>query len=194
MSNDRAVAWVGTVLVAVHGLVNAAHGMAHLELGVENSNWQQKFILVVIWAESPCCRSVALDLPCTVRRSYSHWLDGGGIRLWSLLSLRYGFAGPRGLFAAGGCAGVVSNKCSVCCRFASAGHCGGPMEQAKTSRMMRCGREAPESFAAASGVTVWLPNNSMQPPDAAISPSRTGVRRWCLSLTGRTSSSISPTS
>ena len=48
MSNDRGVAWVGTVLVAVHGLVNAAHGAAHLELGVEISNWQQTFILVVI--------------------------------------------------------------------------------------------------------------------------------------------------
>ena len=48
MSNDRAVAWVGIVLVAVHGLVNAAHGAAHSELGVEILNWQQTFILVVI--------------------------------------------------------------------------------------------------------------------------------------------------
>ena len=45
---DRAVAWVGTLVVAVHGLVNAAHGSAHLELGVELSKWQETFVLVVI--------------------------------------------------------------------------------------------------------------------------------------------------
>ena len=48
MSNDRVVAWVGTGVVAVHVLVNAAHGAVHSELGVEISNWQQAFIVVVI--------------------------------------------------------------------------------------------------------------------------------------------------
>ena len=48
MSKDRAVAWLGTVVVAVHGLVNGAHAAAHSELGVEISNWQQAFIVVVI--------------------------------------------------------------------------------------------------------------------------------------------------
>lgn len=48
MRKDRTVAWVGTVVVAVHGLVNAAHAAAHWELGVEMSKSQETFIVVVI--------------------------------------------------------------------------------------------------------------------------------------------------
>ena len=59
MREDRAVAWVGTVIVAVHGLVNAAHGAAHSELGVELSKWQEAFVLVVIGL-SPLVAAVLL--------------------------------------------------------------------------------------------------------------------------------------
>ena len=48
MRKNGKVAWVGTVIVAVHGLVNAAHAGAHWELGVELSMWQATFIVVVI--------------------------------------------------------------------------------------------------------------------------------------------------
>jgi len=59
MSMDRAVAWVGTVVVAVHVLVNATHGAAHSEPGVEMSKWQETFILVVIGL-SPLVAAVLL--------------------------------------------------------------------------------------------------------------------------------------
>ena len=45
---DRRVAIVGTVFVAVHALVNAAHAIAHWELGIQMSTWQETFIVVVI--------------------------------------------------------------------------------------------------------------------------------------------------
>ena len=59
MSTDRALVWVGTVVVVVHGLVNAAHGAAHAELGVEISNWQQTFV-VVVFGLSPVVAAVLL--------------------------------------------------------------------------------------------------------------------------------------
>lgn len=59
MNNDRALAWVGTVVVVVHGVVNAAHGAAHSMLGVEISSWQQAFIGIVIGL-SPLVAAVLL--------------------------------------------------------------------------------------------------------------------------------------
>ena len=59
MRKDRTVAWVGTVLVAVHGLINGAHGAAHWELGVELSKWQETFIVVVVGL-SPLVAAVLL--------------------------------------------------------------------------------------------------------------------------------------
>jgi len=59
MSENRTVAWVGAAIVAVHGLVNATHGAAHSELGVEMSKWQETFILVVIGL-SPLVAAVLL--------------------------------------------------------------------------------------------------------------------------------------
>ena len=59
MSEDRTVAWVGTAVVAVHGLVNAAHAAAHSELGVEMSKCQETFILLVIGL-SPLVAAVLL--------------------------------------------------------------------------------------------------------------------------------------
>ncbi len=59
MNEGRTVAWVGTAIVVVHGLVNAAHATAHSELGVEMSKWQETFILVVIGL-SPLAAAVLL--------------------------------------------------------------------------------------------------------------------------------------
>ena len=59
MSKGRAVAWAGTVVVVVHVLVNATHGAAHSELGVEMSKWQETFILLVIGL-SPIAAAVLL--------------------------------------------------------------------------------------------------------------------------------------
>ncbi len=47
------------MLVAVHGLINGAHGAAHWELGVELSKWQETFIVVVIGL-SPLVAAVLL--------------------------------------------------------------------------------------------------------------------------------------
>ena len=59
MRKNRTVAWVSTVVVVVHGLVNAAHAEAHWELGVTMLKWQETFIVVVIGL-SPLVAAVLL--------------------------------------------------------------------------------------------------------------------------------------
>src|SRR6185295_12509863 len=47
-SSYRSVAWIVTVVVLAHLVVNVLHGRAHTELAVELSSWQQFFVIAVI--------------------------------------------------------------------------------------------------------------------------------------------------
>ncbi len=47
---DRKLTWSGTLLVAIHALIGAAHVSAHRELGIQLTSLQNAFIIVVIGA------------------------------------------------------------------------------------------------------------------------------------------------
>ena len=73
----RPVAWLVTVAVLAHLVVNVLHGRAHTELGVGLSNWQQFYVLAVILL-APL---VALIL------SWTRYIKAG---LWLLLGAMLG--------------------------------------------------------------------------------------------------------
>ncbi len=66
----RSVAWVVTVVVLAHLVVNVLHGRAHTELAVGLSSWQQFFVVAVILL-APL---VALVLSWTRYRKTGLWL------------------------------------------------------------------------------------------------------------------------
>ena len=42
------IAWIGTMVVAVHTFINVGHAVAHQNLGIEMAEWQNVFILIVL--------------------------------------------------------------------------------------------------------------------------------------------------
>ena len=46
--SDRMLAWVGSVVVLFHTLINAWHAVAHRELGISISGWQASFVATVM--------------------------------------------------------------------------------------------------------------------------------------------------
>ncbi|MGH9904991.1 MAG: hypothetical protein ACRD8U_05320 [Pyrinomonadaceae bacterium] len=74
MSN-RMVAWVGSVVVLLHAVINIAHAVAHRELGITLSGWQTGFIAIVI-AVGPIAAAVLL---WTSRSRLGAWVLGGSM-------------------------------------------------------------------------------------------------------------------
>ncbi len=46
----RTLAWVGSIVVVIHALINIAHGVAHSDLRIQLAGWQMAFITLVIGA------------------------------------------------------------------------------------------------------------------------------------------------
>ena len=76
-SSYRTVAWLVTIAVLAHLVVNVLHGRAHTELAVGLSSWQQFFVIAVILL-APL---VALVL------SWTRYIKAG---LWLLLAAMLG--------------------------------------------------------------------------------------------------------